>query len=129
MFNSTRYKKQHLMNKSTMSVFFMTITMSLGCSNAQDEPNNITRSGGVNQSVNAAVANKDYRLYATSGRRITFPGIKNSEYVVVEESCGKKYYPKTGDVISSEAEREQRKKTIDYMTSYNQKMFKVCSKR
>jgi len=100
--------------------------MGLGCSNAQEKPNKQNLLVAVEQAAEVAVSNKDFRLYATSGRRITFPGVDNSDYRFVEEVCGKKHFSNTGDVISSEEQREQRKNNINYMKMYNQKVLKEC---
>ncbi|MCJ8320543.1 MAG: hypothetical protein MJK12_12970 [Colwellia sp.] len=124
MSNIAEHKRRYYLNKVTIQMFF--IVTSLGCSNAQEEPNEFTPLGIVEQDAKSAVNKKDFRLYATSGRRITFPGIDNNEYIFVEEVCGKKYFPQTGDVINSEQQRKQRKMNINYMEVYNKKMLVVC---
>jgi len=127
MFNIVERNVSHLVNNIKVIIFF--ITLSLGCTNASEDSKELTILKNVEQEIKSAASNKDFRLYATSGRRITFPGINNDDYMYVEKNCGKKYFPKTGDVISSEEQRIERKKKIDYIKAYNFKMLIACRNR
>lgn len=85
----------------------------------------------LNDDFNKAKNEGDHRLYATSGRSITFPGINAVYFDEVQNKCGKKYMSGTGDVISGNAssiseKRLQRKLLLDYMSTYNQQMLAVC---
>ncbi len=70
--------------------------------------------------------NKDYRLWATSGRNVGLPGINANNFTTLIELCGKKYNPETGDVITSQEQRLVRKQQIEFMRQYNKKMLMVC---
>jgi hypothetical protein len=78
------------------------------------------------QAIALAEQNKDYRLLVTSGRSISVPGVKPSDYERVIGLCGKNYAPETGDVLSSEAQRQDRKQLVEYMRQYNVQMLIIC---
>lgn len=80
----------------------------------------------VQKALAFATENKDYRLLVTSGRNMSIPGVKSSDYQTVIELCGKKYNPKAGDVLTSEEQRTARKKEINYMRQYNEQMLNIC---
>ena len=80
----------------------------------------------VEQAIANAIASKDFRLYATSGRRITLPGIAESEFTALKTQCGVKFTEGTGDVIRSASQREQRTQVVHYMTSFNVLMKALC---
>lgn len=117
-----------------LSVLFNTACTSIA--NSTDEVNNekepkplmmeITNSDELNQALLLATENKDYRLLVTSGRNMNIPGVESSDYKAAIALCGKKYSPTTGDVITSEEQREARKKVISYMRQYNEKMLMIC---
>jgi hypothetical protein len=75
-----------------------------------------------------ALLNKDFRLYATSGRRVTFPGVLVEDTEFVNRYCGKKFMANTGDVIRSEEQKTLRKQRVKYAKKYNQLMLKYCQK-
>lgn len=83
-------------------------------------------SNDVNKAIALAVKNKDYRLLVTSGRSMSVPGIKSSDYQRVIALCGKKYSSGAGDVITSEKQRTARKKLVDFMRQYNKQMLEIC---
>ena len=126
--------------KLIFSAVFCITTFSaiVGCSHAQktnetvvEKPQEPTQvldktSSQVMQALALAKQNKDYRLWVTTSRSATVPGIKPSEFNLAIELCGKQYMPKTGDVIRTEQEREERKKAIAYMQQYNEKMWTIC---
>lgn len=80
----------------------------------------------VKQALALANQHKDYRLLVTSGRNMSIPGVKPTDYQMAIELCGKKYNPKVGDVITSEEQRLARKKEISFMRQYNEQMLIVC---
>jgi hypothetical protein len=80
----------------------------------------------LNQALALAIKNKDYRLLTTSTRSMNIPGVNPKNYYAMIALCGKKYNPNTGDVISSEEERLARKKEINFMRQYNEKMITIC---
>jgi len=79
--------------------------------------------------VQEAIAKSDYRLYATTGRSTTFPGINSVYFKEVSTLCGKKFMSGTGDVIRSPEQRVERKKLLDYMGTFNQQMIIICRKQ
>ena len=80
----------------------------------------------VAKAIALAKKNKDYRLMVTSGRSISIPGVNSGEYQAKIELCGKKYNSVTGDVITSPAQRAERKKHINFMRQYNKQMLVIC---
>lgn len=80
----------------------------------------------LNENIKKAQSKGDYKLYATSGRRLVFPGIDSTQFDAVLKRCGKKYMPNTGDVIKSEAEKALRAKNFQYMVLFNQRMIVDC---
>ncbi len=80
----------------------------------------------LNKAIALARKNKDYRLLVTSGRSISIPGVKSSDYQAVIVLCGKKYNSAVGDVITSEEQRLARKKEVNYMRQYNKQMLVIC---
>ena len=80
----------------------------------------------VNKALALAKENKDYRLLVTSGRSMSIPGVKASDYQAMIELCGKKYSSAAGDVIASEEQRLERKKLVDFMRHYNEEMLTIC---
>jgi len=80
----------------------------------------------VHKAIVLAVQQKDYRLLVTSGRSPNIPGIKGINFQTVTSLCGTKYSAATGDVLTSEQQREKRKKLVNFMRQYNQKMLIIC---
>lgn len=109
-------------------MIFVLIFTVLACSHSQEVQQETVLLSRVDVDINKAVVNQDFRLYATSGRRTTFPGINNEQLIFVTNVCGKKYFPDTGDVIHSEQQRKQRKNNIAYMQVFNEKMLLLCRK-
>jgi len=83
----------------------------------------------LNQALALAIENKDYRLQATSTRSINIPGVHPKNYQAMIALCGKKYTPNTGDVIRSEEERLARKKELNFMRQYNERMITICQEK
>lgn len=82
----------------------------------------------VEQDIQQAIVDNDYRLYGFQGRRMTLPGISPEQTDDVAKRCGYKLMEGTGDVLKSEQQREQRRKKLEYATLYNQKMLLLCDK-
>jgi len=125
------------MIKFFMLIFLIFLTVS--CSSDANTDNMDSNEAKLSQAVieksdstklSEAIAlskqNKDYRLLVTSGRSISVPGVKVSDYQVMIELCGKKYAPGAGDVITSQEQRAKRKKLINYMREYNKQMLVIC---
>jgi len=123
--------------KLTFSTILLFTT--LGCSHAQKQNGAVVdksqesiaaleqTSTEVMQALALAEQKKDYRLWVTTSRSVTVPGLNPSDFNLAIELCGKQYMPKTGDVIRSEQERTERKKAIAYMQQYNEKMWVICA--
>ncbi len=90
----------------------------LSISNDQDK--------AVNKAIALAVKAKDYRFIVTSGRGLNAPGIDTRTNKALIDVCGKKYSAVAGDVITSEEQRVKRKREINFMGRYNQKMLVLC---
>jgi len=80
----------------------------------------------VHKAIALAKQNKDYRFLVTSGRSMSVPGIELSDFQTLIELCGKKYNSATGDVITSQEQRLERKKQIEFMRQYNQIILVIC---
>ena len=85
-----------------------------------------TEADNLLDAITLARKNNDYRLLVTSGRSMSIPGVKASNYEAMIKRCGKKYSPNAGDVITSEDQRLARKKLVDFMRYYNEKMLIIC---
>lgn len=83
----------------------------------------------LEQALTLAKDNQDYRLFVTSGRSMSIPGVKSENYQEIIERCGKKYNPSTGDVITSEEQRLERKKAINFMRKYNEQIIIFCGEK
>lgn len=102
------------------TVFFVT-----GCNSGVKQEANV-QSLILNDNIKQAQAQGDYRLYATSGRRLVFPGIDSSKFDEVKARCGKKYMPNMGDVVKSTEEKNERAKNFKYMSLFNKRMIVDC---
>ncbi len=91
-------------------------------------PSVIKSPSEANNDVLLAEENKDYRILATSGRRVTYPGIALEKYDWVHKYCGRKFMSTTGDAITSTKQRNQRVQQIEYMRLYNEKMLLICKR-
>jgi len=112
-----------------LTILFMS-TMLSGCNHTDGSDSNIDPTEAkVAQALKEAQLLGDLRLYATTGRRATLPGIAQDESEQAKTLCGVQYMTGTGDVISTPEQREKRKHLIDFMTSYNRVIFEMCKKR
>ncbi|RTR40931.1 hypothetical protein EKG38_03195 [Shewanella canadensis] len=101
-----------------------------GCNHTEDsDPNIDPVEAQVAQAVKDAQVLGDLRLYATTGRRATLPGISQDDSEHAKTLCGVQYMAGTGDAISTTEQREKRKQLIHFMTSYNQVIFEACKKK
>ncbi|NRA59438.1 MAG: hypothetical protein HRU25_00715 [Psychrobium sp.] len=101
----------------------------LGGCNTTEQTSQQLFDNTLDNELTKAVAAQDYRLYATSGRRVLIPGLNNEEMAVGKQRCGIKFMKDVGDVIKSASQRELRKETVRYMTSYNLRMVKLCKSK
>ncbi len=111
-------------------VFMLFITLLASCSSAfsQDkkELKQQTASFDLTQALVTAEQAQDYRLLVTATRGVSIPGLEQKDYHAAIALCGKKYMPQTGDVITTEQDRVERKKALAYMRQYNEKMWLLC---
>jgi len=112
-----------------LTLLFMMASLS-GCNHTEDSyPNTDPIETQVAQAVDEARLMGDFRLYATTGRRATLPGISQDDSEQAKSRCGVQYMSGTGDAISTTEQREKRKSLIHFMTSYNRVIFGMCTKR
>jgi len=104
------------------------LVLLFGCHYPKSSTSQKQATSEVELELGQAVANKDFRLYVTSGRRFTLPGVIKSEKESLISQCGRKFMFGTGDVFKSKQQRTERKQKIAYMTQYNQLMIKYCQK-
>jgi hypothetical protein len=98
-----------------------------GCKYAEDPvPSSETIEAQIAQAIEDAQLQGDLRLYATTGRRATLPGITQDDSEYAKSLCGVQYMTGTGDAFSTAEQREKRKQLIHFMTSYNQVIFEFC---
>lgn len=113
----------------TLTILFMSTVLS-GCNHTDGSDSNIDPTESkVTAAVKEAQLLGDLRLYATTGRRATLPGISQEESEQAKTLCGLQYMAGTGDVISTTEQREKRKDLIDFMTAYNRVIFDMCKKK
>lgn len=121
-------------NTSIVLVSFLTLFL-LGCNEAvqpivQEQNVSQKTQGTADQQViddiTNAVAEKDFRLYVTSGRRVVIVGIDAKQHQFVQQKCGTKPHSNTGDVLRSAEDKAKRKQLNKYLTAYNQKMLGIC---
>jgi len=106
------------------------LTQLSGCMFTEESDSNTDPiEAQVAQAVKEAQLLGDLRLYATTGRRATLPGISQDDTEQAKLLCGVQYMAGTGDAISTTEQREKRKHLIDFMTSYNQVIFEACKQK
>jgi hypothetical protein len=79
-----------------------------------------------NKDVKVAIANKDYRLLAISGRGTMLPGIVPEQAKRAKAQCGLHFMPGMGDSITNKEHKKWWQKGRDYATRYNVQMIKYC---
>lgn len=94
-----------------------------GCNNTAE----VEMSPKVKVAIEQALKDKDYRLYVTSGRRVTIPGIENPDVDKLKNSCGFRYMDGVSDVLRHPEEMEKRKESLTFMAEYNRLVLKYCT--
>jgi hypothetical protein len=94
----------------------------------QDELQKGVDTDNLNKLLAVAIKNQDYRLLATSTRALNIPGVNPRDYQSMIKLCGKKYST-AGDVITSEEQRTERKKLLNTMRQYNEKILIICQEQ
>ena len=77
--------------------------------------------------ANFAIENQDFTLLAFAGRATSFPGM-NSDSSTLQQQCGYRLLPNSGDALRSESELILRKKLYQYAATYNQLIAAACQK-
>jgi len=80
----------------------------------------------IENEIAQAKMDKDFRLYAFSGRRVTIPGLSREEADRAKTRCGTKFMPDSGDVIRTEQQRLERRAKFDFASGYNRQMYRLC---
>ncbi|WDE04327.1 hypothetical protein SG34_023765 [Thalassomonas viridans] len=83
----------------------------------------------VERAVELALKNRDFRLYAGTGRSQVLPGISGAERKKALALCGYKPMKGTGDVLKKESQRQELKKKFAFMADYNRRMLAICKQR
>ena len=76
--------------------------------------------------VQQALANNDYRLLHSKGRRIVVPGLEQIELSLIESQCGIKPMPKSSDVMKTAEQKLARKAQYSFAKQFNQMMYAKC---
>ena len=77
--------------------------------------------------ANLAIQKQDFNLLAFAGRATSFPGINNA-VSTLQQQCGYRLLPNSGDALRSESELILRKKLYQYAATYNQLIAAACQK-
>lgn len=77
--------------------------------------------------ANLAIQKQDYTLLAFASRATSFPGM-NSDSSSLQQQCGYRLLPNSGDALRSESELILRKKLYQYAATYNQLIAAACQK-
>ncbi|WP_111978826.1 hypothetical protein [Algibacillus agarilyticus] len=86
----------------------------------------------VDEAINLAVAESDYRLYAFSRRAIVVPNAEPHSVADVKLRCGYRLVVELGDTLvipqtpDDVKAIEQRKKLTTFIKAYNHKMLQLC---
>jgi hypothetical protein len=76
----------------------------------------------------AAIARKDYRLLAISGRGNMLPGVKPELAEQAKKQCKERFMDGMGDTLRDKEHRKLWKKGRDYAVAYNTIILKSCLK-
>lgn len=109
----------------SLFITYLITLLLIGCHSSSKQDASV-QSLILKENIKKAQSQGDYRLYATSGRRLVFPGIDSSLFKEVNRRCGKKYLPNMGDVITSAEEKSTRNRNFRYMTLFNELMIVDC---
>ncbi len=80
----------------------------------------------VEVAIQQALANDDYRLLHSKGRRIVVPGFEQVELTLLESKCGIKPMTNSSDVMKSAEQKIQRKAQYAFAKQFNQAMHAKC---
>jgi hypothetical protein len=78
--------------------------------------------------ANLAIQKQDFTLLAFAGRVTSFPGI-DSESSTLQQQCGYRLLPNSGDAMKSANELSLRKKLYQYAATYNLLAAAACQKK
>jgi hypothetical protein len=79
--------------------------------------------------IQQALANDDYRLLHSKGRRIVVPGFEQIELSLLESQCGIKPMTISSDVMKSSEQKIQRKAQYAFAKQFNQMIYAKCLAR
>jgi hypothetical protein len=77
--------------------------------------------------ANLAIQRQDFSLLAFAGRATSFPGM-GSTVSTLQQSCGYRLLPNSGDALRSKNALSLRKKLYQYAAAYNQLVVAACQK-
>jgi hypothetical protein len=80
----------------------------------------------ISTAIQRALANDDYRLLHSKGRRIVVPGFEQIELSLLESQCGIKPMANSSDVMKSVEQKIQRKTQYAFAKQFNQVMHAKC---
>lgn len=131
------------MHKQYAILLVLSVLFISGCNddNASAEPKAIepTQSPQVSKKVTVlkdkvtiaidqALANADFRLLHSKGRRIVVPGLESVELSLLKSQCGLKPMPESSDVIKTAEQRQQQKNQYAFAKQFNQAIYSKCLK-
>lgn len=77
--------------------------------------------------ANLAIQKQDFNLLAFAGRATSFPGI-GSATSTLQQQCGYRLLPNSGDTLRSKSALSLRKRLYQYAAAYNQLIAAACQK-
>ena len=104
----------------------LTTLLAACASNSPDTLATETLQQRIQREFHQALAAKDYRLYAFSGRRVILPGLSAEQMRLGQAQCGTKFMPGSGDVLSNEQQKTERRDKFNFASGYNQLMLEFC---
>lgn len=82
-----------------------------------------------NEDAKIAAAVKDFRILAFANKATTAPGVPiRYKLTHLEQRCGLRYLPGTGNVIDASFDAKQRQKMAEYAARYNEIILPACEK-
>jgi len=82
----------------------------------------------ITTAIELALANADFRLLHSKGRRIVVPGLESLEISLLKSQCGLKPMTESGDVIKTAEQRQQQKNQYAFAKQFNQAIYVKCLK-
>ena len=95
---------------------------------APPEPLKWLADANPDKDAKSAIAAKDFRLLAISGRGLMLPGITESDKEKAKQQCGIRYMEGMGDVIKDKQYKQWWDKGKQYAQSYNTLVSAYCVK-